>query len=186
MSTCQFIECEISPSDVKFLVNGHGEVTADGSFTGGGADLAEMITVSAGAHTAEPGDVMVIDTASKQAVAVAWEARSALVVGIYSTKPGFVASTRDWDKQGLEEAGSYTMDEMAEKFDEIPLAVIGIVPCKVSAENGPIAVGDLLVTSGTPGHAMRDSDPAIGTVLGKALEPLAGGTGVIKVIVTLQ
>ena len=185
-STCQFIECEISPSDVKFRVNGNGEVTADGSFTGGGADLAEMIAVSAGAHTAEPGDVMVIDTASKQAVAVAWEARSALVVGIYSTKPGFVASTRDWDKQGLEEAGSYTMDEMAEEFDEIPLAVIGIVPCKGSAENGPIAVGDLLVTSGTPGHAMRDSDPAIGTVLGKALEPLAGGTGVIKVIVTLQ
>jgi hypothetical protein len=25
--------------------------------------------------------------------------------------------------------------------DEVPLAVVGIVPCKVSAENGPIQIG---------------------------------------------
>ena len=75
---------------------------------------------------------------------------------------------------------------MANEFDEIPLAVVGIVPCKVSAENGPIRPGDLLVTSSTPGHAMRDRDPAVGTVLGKALEEMPSGTGVIKVLVTLQ
>jgi hypothetical protein len=63
---------------------------------------------------------------------------------------------------------------------------VGIVPCKVSAENGPISPGDLLVTSSTPGHAMRDADPAVGTVLGKALEEMPSGTGVIKVLVTLQ
>jgi hypothetical protein len=34
--------------------------------------------------------------------------------------------------------------------DEVPLAAGGIVPCKVSAENGPIQPGDLLVTSSTP------------------------------------
>ncbi len=41
---------------------------------------------------------------------------------------------------------------------EIPLAIVGIVPCKVSAENGPIEVGDLLVTSATPAHAMKGTD----------------------------
>ncbi len=69
---------------------------------------------------------------------------------------------------------------------EAPLALLGQVPCKVSTENGSINVGDLLVTSSTPGHAMRADDPKPDTILGKALEPLAYGTGKIKVLVTLQ
>jgi hypothetical protein len=56
----------------------------------------------------------------------------------------------------------------------------------VTAENGTIAPGDLLVTSGTPGHAMRHDDPPPGTVVGKALEGLSQGTGVITMLVTLQ
>jgi hypothetical protein len=63
---------------------------------------------------------------------------------------------------------------------------VGIVPCRVSAENGAIQTGDLLVSSATPGHAMRDDTPRAGTIVGKALAPLAKGTGVIKVLVTLQ
>ncbi len=123
------------------------------------ADLAEMAPVSSGATAVEPGDVMVIDPLGHGRMTVSIEARSRLVAGICSTAPG---------------------------SDEIPLAVVGIVPCKVSAENGAIAVGDLLVTSGTPGYAMREASPAVGTVLGKALEPLEVGTGVIRVLVTLQ
>ena len=61
--------------------------------------------------------------------------------------------------------------------DEVPLAVVGIVPCKVSAENGAIQAGDLLVTSSTPGHAMKGTDHSkmLGAVVGKALEPLQKG-----------
>jgi len=188
-SEAQFIECELSDADIKFRVGADGEVTADGAFTGGGADLAEMVPVSGGASTVEPGDVMVIDPLGRGQTMLSLEARSTLVAGIYSTRPGFVASTRDWDNPEPRPNGEYrgyTMEEVAANFDEIPLAVVGIVPCKASAENGPIAVGDLLVTSGTPGHAMRDVSPGVGTVLGKALEPLAAGTGVIRVLVTLQ
>jgi hypothetical protein len=111
------------------------------------------------------------------------------VAGIHSTKPGVLGSERDWDKPAKDEngeSGIYTMEEMAARFNEVPLAVVGIVPCKVSAENGAINPGDLLVTSSTPGHAMRDEDPRTGTVVGKALEPLASGTGLIRVLVTLQ
>ncbi|MGE5324608.1 MAG: hypothetical protein ACM3SW_17205 [Actinomycetota bacterium] len=48
--------------------------------------------------------------------------------------------------------------------------------------------GDLLVTSATPGYAMKGTDRGrmMGAVLGKALEPLPSGKDVIQVLVTLQ
>lgn len=68
-----------------------------------------------------------------------------------------------------------------------PVAFSGIVPCKADASHGSIQVGDLLTTSPTPGHAMRAGGaPATGTILGKALEPLDQGTGLIKVLVMLR
>ena len=76
--------------------------------------------------------------------------------------------------------------ELGKMIDEVPLAIIGIAPCKVSAENGAIKPGDLLVASSTPGHAMRDGNPRPGTIIGKSLGSLERGTGVIKVLVTLH
>ena len=69
-----------------------------------------------------------------------------------------------------------------------PLALVGRVPCKVDATERPIKPGDLLVSSSTPGHAMKCTSkrPAAGTVIGKALEGLEKGTGVIQVLVTLR
>ena len=66
--------------------------------------------------------------------------------------------------------------------------MVGIVPCKVSAENGPIKVGDLLVTSSTPGYGMKGTNRSkmLGAVVGKALEPMREGKGVVQVLVTLQ
>ena len=55
---------------------------------------------------------------------------------------------------------------------------------KVTDEGGPIEPGDLLAASSTPGYAMRwdpSSQRACGFV-GKALEPLESGTGVIQVL----
>jgi hypothetical protein len=186
----QFIECDRFTGfiyDIEFRVNGNGNVYADGSYTGP-ADFSEMVAVSSGAFTVEPGDVMVIDPAGDREIVKSSGARSTMVAGIYSTKPGFVGSEREWDKAvpGSDEVGTYSMDEMAFEFDEIPLAVVGIVPCKVSAENGAISPGDLLVTSSIPGHAMRDDDPKAGTIVGKAMQSLDSGTGSIKVLVTLQ
>ena len=65
---------------------------------------------------------------------------------------------------------------------------VGILPSKVTAENGPVRVGDLLVASSTAGHAMKGTDRSrmLGAVVGKALEPLLEGNGVINVLVTLQ
>ncbi len=162
--------------DTEFKVLGNGNVFADGAFMGGGADFAESVEVLGDREEYEPGDVLVIDSSGRRRVAVAQSQYSPLVAGIYSTKPGLLG--RQWE------------DDQAEVrlAQEIPMAIVGIVPCKVSAENGPIETGDLLVTSSTPGHAMKGTDRGrmLGAIVGKALEPLAGGSGVIQVLVTLQ
>ena len=69
-----------------------------------------------------------------------------------------------------------------------PIALMGKVFCKVDADQGGIEVGDLLTTSPTEGHAMRADHvaAAFGTVIGKAMQPLDQGRGLIAVLVALQ
>jgi hypothetical protein len=157
----------------EFRVTGAGDVFAN-TFTPGGADFAESVDVKGNSDEYEAGEVMAVDPQGRRRLILASEPYSTHVAGIYSTKPGVLATPHHMDDPRL--AG------------EIPLAIVGIVPCKVTAENGPIQPGDLLVTSSTPGHAMRGTDRGrmMGAVVGKALEPLASGTGVIEVLVTLQ
>jgi hypothetical protein len=157
-----------------FRVNSAGRVYADGGFQPSGADFAESMAATGDRSKYAAGDLLVIDPGASRRVALAQQPYSTLVAGIYSTKPGMLGTTRK-------------IDESAQA-NEIPLAVVGIVPCKVTAENGPIQVGDLLVTSSTPGHAMKGTDRSrmLGAVVGKALEPLSKGTGVVQVLVTLQ
>jgi hypothetical protein len=57
---------------------------------------------------------------------------------------------------------------------------------KVDASYGAIEPGDLLVSSPNPGFAMRAEAPGVGTVIGKALDGLEEGAGVIPVLVTLD
>ncbi len=66
------------------------------------------------------------------------------------------------------------------------IALAGRVPVKVSLENGPIQVGDLLTTSNVAGHAMKyvpGTPGAEGTVIGKALTSSADGSGTVLVLV---
>src|SRR5215467_2781666 len=164
----------VNNTTVVFRVDGSGTVFANGGLQPGGADFAESIAVTGERNQYQPGDLLVIDDLGDRRVKLADRSYSPLVAGIYSTKPGVLASP-------------YTMDD-SNLAREVPLAIVGIVPCKVSAENGPIAVGDLLVTSSTPGYAMKGTDRSrmLGAVVGKALEPLREGKNVIQVLVTLQ
>lgn len=187
----QFLECtalEYLGNDTRFRLHENGDVTADGTFTGGGADLSTMILVSDGASSVDVGDVVVADRNRSRAAVRSDRARSTGVLGVVSAKPGFLGSTREWDvpRRGHDEPEELRIRDMAARFDELPVAVVGIVPCRVSAENGPVRPGDLLVTASLPGHAMRDGKPAPGTVLGKALGSLESGTGVIDILVSLH
>jgi hypothetical protein len=156
-----------------FRVDSTGKGFFDGGTQTGGADFAESVAVAKEFTQHEPGDLLIVDAAGKRQLKLSEEPYSTLVAGIYSTKPGVLAT-------------AHKMDETT--ANEIPLAIVGIVPCKVSAENGAIQPGDLLVTSSTPGHAMKGTDRSrmLGAVVGKALEPLSEGKAVIEVLVTLQ
>jgi hypothetical protein len=164
----------VNNSTVVFRVDGNGTVFATGGFQPSGADFAESMAVSGDRSKYVAGDVLVIDSSSDRRLALAQVPYSTLVAGIYSTKPGMLGSVHKVDQPRSKE--------------EIPLAVVGIVPCKVSSENGAIQPGDLLVTSSTVGYAMKGTDRnrMLGAVVGKALEPLASEVGVIQVLVTLQ
>jgi hypothetical protein len=154
------------------------DATGKGYFNGGtvnsGADFAESIDALGGAAQYEPGDVMMIDETGSRRLALSSEAYSTKVAGIYSTKPGVLATPHAPDDPRIAK--------------EVPLAIVGIVPCKVSAENGAIRAGDLLVTSSRPGYAMKGTDRSkmLGAVVGKALGSLPDGTGMIEVLVSLH
>lgn len=157
-----------------FRVDATGKGYFDGGTQTGGADFAESVAVREDRARYEPGDLLAIDPTGNRRLERSQDAYSTRVAGIYSTKPGILASTHAMDDSRL--AG------------EVPLAVVGIVPCKVTAENGAIGVGDLLVASSHAGYAMKGTDRSrmLGAVVGKALESLAEGNGVIQVLVTLQ
>jgi hypothetical protein len=80
------------------------------------------------------------------------------------------------------------LDKQQTQGNRMPIALLGKVYCKVDARNSPVEVGDLLTTSSTPGHAMKAADPlkAFGSVIGKALRPLAAGQGMVPILIALQ
>jgi hypothetical protein len=145
-----------------------------------GSDFAEALPACGEKSGYEAGDVLVASESSPGKVEKACRPNDPRLVGVYSTRPGMLGA----DKNG----------ETRVDADDLPVAVVGIVPTKVSTENGPIRVGDPLTTSATPGYAMKASAERVGrveiyqtgTILGKALEPLGYGKGVIKVLVTLR
>lgn len=169
--------------NLKFTNGSGASITfADGTvqstaWTGSlcGGDYAESVDVTGDRTHYKPGDVLVLDPAHPGKFLKSNSRYSKLVAGIYSTKPGLVGRRQ-------------TTTDPKLKAAEVPMAMVGIVPTKVTAENGPITIGDLLVTSSTPGHAMKGDDGTLptGTVIGKAMGNLKSGTGVIEVLVSLQ
>jgi hypothetical protein len=137
-----------------------------------GGDYAEAVEAAESRAKYEPGDVLVISTNESKDVEKASAPYSTSVAGIYATKPGVIGKR----------------ESLAKVSDDLPMAMVGIVPTKVSAENGPIHRGDLLVTSSKPGYAMKGTDRnrMLGAVIGKAMGSLEGGLGTIQVLVTLQ
>jgi hypothetical protein len=152
--------------------------TGRGFFNGGtqtgGADVAEWFAVEGNAADYGPGDLLAISVDVDRTVTLSSEPYCTLVAGVHATRPGILLTERHVD---------------ADHSDMVPMGVVGVVPTKVSAENGPIRRGDLLVSSSTPGHAMKgtDRDRMLGAIIGKALADFDGpGTGVIRVMVTTK
>jgi hypothetical protein len=155
------------PGGVRQMrLDGAGNLFVRGAVSGGGADFAEML---AGESGLEPGDVLAIGPDGS--LVRSSEPGQTTVVGVFSTQPGFLG--------GAAEGEGHT--------GKVPLAVVGIVPVKASAENGPIRPGDRLIASATRGHAMRATvEPVVGSVVGKALSALPSGTGLVQMLVLVQ
>ncbi len=111
----------------------------------GSYDFAEMFPSTV---PLTAGEVVVFGT-DNESVTRSSTTQSAMLAGIVSTRPGFLA--------GENKDGHY------------PIALAGRVPTKVSLENGEIAIGDALTSSSTPGVAMKATKA--GMIVGYALEP---------------
>lgn len=148
-----------------------GNVQVNGDIFVPGADCAEHFDVADG-EGIEAGTVVVIhhDGTLRQSESAYDKKVAGVISGAGAYRPGLIL-----DKQ---ESGNPRQ----------PVALVGKVYCKVDAQYSAISVGDLLTSSPTPGHAMKaeDQHKAFGAVLGKALDNLASGTGLVRILVCLQ
>lgn len=153
-----------------------GDINASGTITGGTIvakyqDVAEWVPST---HALAAGTVVTLDPTKSNHVEASSKAYDTRVAGVVSTQPGIA----------LGEGGQ----------GKVLVATTGRVRIKVDASHGPIEVGDLLVSSNVSGVAMKSKPIDVvgveihrpGTLIGKALEPLAKGQGEILVLLSLQ
>ena len=169
-----------SAPTVKLEVNGAAKVTGSievtGNITGANItatyqDVAEWVPSR---QKLSAGTVVVLDTEQSNHVMASVSAYDTRVAGVVSAQPGVILGVAGENKAMI--------------------ATTGRVKVKVDATRSPIKVGDLLVTSGEKGVAMKSEPLDLGgtpihrpgTLIGKALEPLEKGKGEILVLLSLQ
>ena len=148
-----------------------GSITVDGNINAKYQDLAEWVPA---AEQIPAGTVVVLDSTKSNQVIASSQSYDTRVAGVISKQPGIA----------LGEGGN----------GKVLVATTGRVRVKVDASRAPIHIGDLLVTSDVPGVAMKSEPIKLGgrlmhmpgTLIGKALEPLAKGESEILVLLSLQ
>jgi len=154
-----------------------GDILASGSITGGtvlGAvyqDVAEWVPATS---DMVPGTVVVLNPTKSNEVMPSAMEYDDRVAGVVSAQPGVILGVSGVAKEMV--------------------ATTGRVKVKVDATREPIQIGDLLVSSSKSGVAMKSVPVDFngrrfhqpGTIIGKALEPLANGEGEILVLLSLQ
>jgi len=148
-----------------------GDIRVDGNINAKYQDVAEWVPST---QKLAAGTVVILDPERTNHVLASKGSYDTSVAGVISEKPGL----------SLGEGGE----------GKVLVATTGRVKVKVDATRAPVKIGDLIVTSEVEGVAMK-SEPFVlggrrihapGTIIGKALEPLASGTGEILVLLSLQ
>jgi hypothetical protein len=152
----------VCENDAGYALKVDGRATIS---TGDWADLAEFLY---GSETLEPGDVVIVSDEKDHALVRCNRENDSRVAGVISTHP------------------TIQVGHLVNVQDGYPLALAGVVPVKVTTHNGTIQRGDLLTTSELVGHAQKCTHPAVGIIIGKALQNWESGAGVINVLVNLQ
>lgn len=158
------------------VLDTNGNLNVTGTITGGSIeakyqDVAEWVPTT---QKLSAGTVVVLDPERSNHVQASANPYDTKVAGVVSAQPGVILGV----------AGD----------DKVMVATTGRVKVRVDATRGPIEVGDILVTSEIEGVAMKSVAVDVGgvlihrpgTIIGKALEPLAGGVGEILVLLSLQ
>ena len=148
-----------------------GNINVTGNISAKFQDVAEWVP---SLQKLSAGTVVVLDPGHANHVLASTSAYDTKVAGVVSAQPGVI----------LGEAGE----------GKLMVATTGRVKVRVDARRGPIRVGDLLVTGGAEGVAMKSVPLDLGgtpihrpgTIIGKALEPLDKGVGEILVLLSLQ
>ena len=148
-----------------------GNITATGNIGAKYQDVAEWVPST---QELAAGTVVVLDTGRTNHVTASTELYDTKVAGVVSAEPGVILGVGGEGK--------------------LKVATTGRVKVKADATRSPIKVGDLLVTSDAEGVAMKSVEVDLGgvkihrpgTIIGKALEPLASGTGEILILLSLQ
>ncbi|HZW08043.1 MAG TPA: hypothetical protein VFF65_13045, partial [Phycisphaerales bacterium] len=117
---------------------------------------------------------VVLDAGNSNHVLASTTAYDTRVAGVVSEQPGVLLGVGGEGK--------------------VMVATTGRVKVRVDATRAPIRIGDLIVTDEIEGVGMRSEPVAIsgrqfhapGTIIGKALEPLAEGRGAILILLSLQ
>jgi YVTN family beta-propeller protein len=154
--------------DVHALGNYYGASAVFGTSTNPG-DLAERVDIAPDDEV-EAGDVVMVDSSAPDTYRRSNSAYEQSVAGVISTNPTIVVGNGRTDYTAV-------------------MAMVGRVPVKVSAENGAIARGDLLVAASLAGYAMKynaatDTNTKMVGVIGVALESLpASSTGKILALI---
>jgi len=120
------------------------------------ADLAELYAADA---EYSPGTVL--DFGGTYEVTLSSVDSSAKVAGVVSTNP------------------AHLMNSVLNSKHKVAVALQGRVPTSVV---GTVRKGDMMVSAGN-GHAQASATPAMGTVIGKALENFDGVSGMIEIVV---
>jgi hypothetical protein len=149
----------------------NGAINVSGNIAAKYQDVAEWVS-------SEPdlanGTVVVLSSEIANHVVESTSAYDTKIAGVISEHPGLI------------------LGEPAD--DKSKVATTGRVRIKVDATKHPIRIGDLLVTSDTPGYAMKSEPVDLGgikmhrpgTIIGKALDNLPSGRGEILVLLSLQ
>lgn len=148
-----------------------GDIKVSGNLAAKYQDVAEWVPARG---DLPPGTVVSLDTTRPNAVVASARAYDTRVAGVVSPQPGLI----------LGEGGE----------GKVMVATTGRVKVKVDATRCPVKIGDLLVASPKSGVAMVSRPRKVGgtwmhrpgTIIGKALEPLANGEGEILVLLSLQ
>ncbi|MEC8192942.1 MAG: hypothetical protein VX944_07065 [Myxococcota bacterium] len=137
----------------------HGTIRSDGLVAHTTGGMAQLFHATG---DLSPGDVVRVNDSGERVVRVR-RTSDERVMGVITDQPGVLLGGEP--RTGV-----------------VVVAVTGVVSTRVDATERAVKAGDLLVASSTAGHACAVDQPTPGTVLGKALAPLASGTGEIAVL----